>query len=116
MQPIDLAIGFLLPFEYAVTLADSAEEDRYRRLTRIERINHMLLALNTGLYAACIGWQAWSIWRPAPTALIVRAPGVAGVVLTLCAVGVAIWAVRDGRAARRMRRQAGLDAPGVAVR
>src|SRR4051812_22915203 len=34
--------------EYVVTIFDSVVEDRTRRLGAIERVNHMLLALNTG--------------------------------------------------------------------
>src|SRR5437879_6400486 len=39
----------LMAAEFAVTLADSVVEDRARRLSALERVNHMLLALNSGV-------------------------------------------------------------------
>ena len=95
----------LVAVEYAITLADSVVEDGNRRLSAFERINHMLLALNTGLYAALLVWQAVGHWQPLPTAVVavVRHEDLSWA-LTLCAMGTMLWMLRDGIAARRLTR------------
>ena len=60
----------LLGLEMALTVADSVVEDRTRVLRPSERINHMLLAFNTGAYTALVGWQVANEWRHEPTALL----------------------------------------------
>src|SRR4051812_12453181 len=47
----------LMAAEFAVTLVDSVVEDRTRRLSGLERVNHMLLGLNSGLYMALFATQ-----------------------------------------------------------
>ena len=90
--------------EYAVTIADSIVEDRTRRLSAFERTNHMLLALNTGLYTALLVLQVGTDWRHAPTALVsAHRPLVLVATLTLAGVAVGAWAVRDGLASFRWR-------------
>jgi hypothetical protein len=99
-----IVLPLLVTLEYAITLVDSVEEDRYRRLKPFERVNHMLLALNTGCYATLITWQAVAIWRVGRTALVPAASGVIGWLLTLAAAGVAAWTIRDALAARALRK------------
>jgi hypothetical protein len=82
-------------------------EDRTRILRPSERINHMLLALNTGAYTAFVGWQVVAEWRFAPGALVPTRYPLVSELLTACALLVAIWAVRDGLAARRQGRARG---------
>jgi hypothetical protein len=65
----------------------------------------MLLAFNTGAYTALVGWQVAGEWRHEPTALLATRHLVVSELLTACAVVIAIWAVRDGTAARRLRRR-----------
>ena len=89
--------------EYVVTIVDSVVEDRTRRLGAIERANHMLLALNTGLYIAFFMAQMATRWNDLPTALAPAAlPLWLQAILTACAVAVVVWTVRDGRAAQRL--------------
>ena len=91
--------------EYVVTLADSVVEDRTRCLSAIERTNHMLLALNTGLYGAFVAVQAVR-WSALPTGLVPTHHPVLSELLSACAVVIVIWAVRDGWASHREAREA----------
>ena len=93
----------LLGVETVLTLADSVVEDRTRVLRPSERINHTLLAINTGTYTAFVGWQVAAEWRHAATALVPTRHPLLSELLTACALVIAIWAVRDGRAAHRLR-------------
>jgi hypothetical protein len=98
-----VALG-LIALEYVITLGDSVIEDRTRRLTAIERVNHMLLGLNTGLYAGFVALQVVTRWRHQPTALVpVHYPWLSEL-LSACAVLIVAWALRDGIASRRQRR------------
>jgi hypothetical protein len=94
--------------EYAITMGDSVIEDRTRRLSFLERINHMLLALNTGVYAGLLVLLVATDWQHEPTALVAgHHPPLPVALLTFAAMAVAGWAVRDGLAAFRMRSKAG---------
>jgi hypothetical protein len=97
--------------EYVVTIADSIVEDRTRRLSAIERTNHMLLAANTGLYGAFVALQAVR-WSQLPTALAPTHHPVLSELLSACAAVIVVWAVRDGWAAHREARIARVAAPG----
>lgn len=97
--------------EYAITVVDSLAEDRSRRLSATERVTHMLLSLNTGLYAAVLAWIALGAWWPLADG--VRAAGHPrwlSLPLTAAAAGALAWALRDALASRRMARQARLVA------
>ena len=99
-----VAIG-LIGVEYLITIFDSIVEDQTRVLTAIERSTHMLLAINTGLYAVFLTLQVLTRWHSQPTALApVHYPWLSEA-LSFCAVAVAIWAVRDALAAHRQRLQ-----------
>jgi hypothetical protein len=99
-----VALG-LIAVEYLITLADSVVEDRTRTLKPVERVNHMLLGLNTGLYAAFVALQA-TRWAREPTALVpVHRPWLSEL-LTACAAVIVVWALRDGWASRREARAA----------
>ncbi|NUZ06019.1 hypothetical protein [Piscinibacter koreensis] len=96
----------ILVLEYVVTIADSVVEDRIRILAPVERTNHMLLAVNSGLYIAFVAWQVVTRWRHEPSALVpVRYP-VLSWLLTACAAAVVVWAVRDALAALKLARRA----------
>lgn len=99
-----VALG-IVALEYVVTLADSVVEDRTRALRPVERINHMLLGLNTGLYAAFVAVQA-ARWAEQPAALVRTHYPWLSELLTACALVIAVWVVRDGAAARREARAA----------
>jgi hypothetical protein len=114
------AFGWLMValslIEYAVTIDDSIVEDRTRRLSPWERTNHMLLALNTGLYTGLLALHVATRWGHEPTAIVPirHLPLLAGV-LTVAAIGVAVWAVRDGVAALRLRSAERRSRPGPGV-
>lgn len=101
-----VALG-IIALEYIVTLCDSVVEDRTRKLSAIERTNHMLLGLNTGLYAAFVGAQVVTRWQHEPTALVATHYPVLSWLLTACAAAIVVWTVRDGRAAWRQAHVAG---------
>ncbi|GAB4191811.1 MAG: TIGR01777 family oxidoreductase [Wenzhouxiangellaceae bacterium] len=93
----------LLLTEVVLTLVDFVEEDRSRALPASERVTHGLLALNYGIFLGLllpvlwprllqttqIGWVSYSFISP---------------LVTLAAVGVSVFALRDWLAARRMAR------------
>jgi hypothetical protein len=93
----------VMALEYAVTIVDSVVEDRTRRLSGIERTNHMLLAINTGLYMAFFAWHVVTRWADLPSA-VTPARHSAWLVgpLTLCTAAVLVWMVRDALASRRL--------------
>ena len=95
----------MLGVEGAVTIADSVVEDRTRVLQPSERINHMLLAFNTGAYSVLVAWQVAGRWRHEVTALVPTRYPALSELLTACAFVVAIWACRDAAAARHLRRR-----------
>jgi uncharacterized protein len=101
-----LLIFAVVVIEYVVTIADSIAEDRTRRLSAPERTNHMLLALNTGLYTGLLVLLLVARWWHEPTA-IVRAhhPALLSVALSFAAAGVAVWAARDAIASHRLERR-----------
>jgi len=109
----------LMAAEVGVTLADSVIEDRTRRLSPVERINHMLLALNTGAYMAFFALQVAARWQALPDGVVpARHPPLLAWLLTACAAAVLVWTVRDGVAAWRRARHglagAGATAPHAA--
>ena len=102
------ALGWLIVAivlaEYVVTIVDSIVEDRTRQLSRLERTNHMLLAINTGCYTSLLALQVAIDWGHAPTALVrAHHPSLLVVALSVAAAGVAAWAVRAGIPSRRLR-------------
>lgn len=97
------AIIVFLAVELVITLKDFVEEDRTRKLPASERINHTLLALNYGAILALLLplLLAWSDRQ----AVIVRTDhGVWSLVLSVAALGVAIFGLRDLFAASRLKR------------
>lgn len=102
----------LLAVEIVVTLWDFVEEDRTRTLPPFERVLHTVLALNFGALIA-LGAPAWAAWAAVPTGLVFEAHGLFSWFLTLSAVGVGAWGVRDATAAVMLwRKHAGEDASG----
>jgi hypothetical protein len=90
--------------EYAVTTVDSVVEDKTRELSTFERTNHMLLALNTGLYTAVYVLQMVVAWQPLPDAVVPAHHSLwLSLPLTAAALSAAAWAVRDALASERMR-------------
>lgn len=94
----------VMVLEYLVTTFDSVVEDRTRVLSAFERTNHMLLALNTGLYTAFTLLQVATAWQRLPSAVVAADhPLWLALPLTGCALAAAAWAVRDALASRRWR-------------
>jgi hypothetical protein len=93
----------LFAIEYVVTLMDAKVEDRTRRLSRAERLVHMILGATTGAYFALVAYHASLEWIALPTRLQFTSHGVVSVILTMYAVSVVISAVRDTLASRRLR-------------
>lgn len=95
-----IIIGIILVTEVAITLWDFVEEDLTRKLPATERITHTLLALNYGAILAYILPILYS-WSKMPTEAITVNYGLASLVLTLAAIGVLIFAIRDYFTSRR---------------
>ena len=93
----------LFAIEYVVTLIDARVEDRTRRLSRAERLVHMILGATTGAYFALVAYHASLEWIALPTHLEFASHGVVSVILTVYAAGVVISAVRDTLASRQLR-------------
>ena len=93
----------LMAAEVGVTLRDSVVEDRTRRLSALERANHMLLAVNTGIYMAFFAAQVVVHWQALGSELVpAHHPALLAWPLTLAAFGVVAWAIRDAVASRRL--------------
>lgn len=89
--------------EYVVTLADAVVEDQTRRLSRAERLLHMILGGTTGAYMALVIYHAVVEWIPSASALASTDHGIVSIILSVFACGVLISGVRDAHAARRLR-------------
>jgi hypothetical protein len=98
-----VAVLAVLAAEVAITLWDFVEEDLTRRLPASERITHTLLALNYGAILAMLV-PAVLEFAGRPTGLAPVSYGMASAVLSLAALGVGLFGLRDwlasGRAAR----------------
>lgn len=92
-----LALAFvaLLAVEIAVTLADFVIEDRTRLLPESERIVHTLLAVSYGVFLALFA-PFLIAWAGEPTGLLLVERGAWSAVMSVFALGVALWALRDG--------------------
>src|SRR5688500_18706340 len=89
----------LLAAEVCITLADFIVEDRTRRLPKLERVLHTVLAMNFGALLAVLG-PALLAWARLPTAIARVDYGLASWLLTAAAVGVLAWWVRYAIGAR----------------
>lgn len=99
----------LFALEYVVTLIDARVEDRTRRLSRAERLVHMILGATTGAYFALVAYHASMEWIGAPTRLKFISHGVASLILTIYGATVIISAVRDALASRQLRPARGVS-------
>ncbi len=84
----------LLAAEVVVTLVDFIEEDMTRRLPASERVNHTLLALNYGAILIMLV-PVLLDWTALPNALVPAWYGFATIMVTLAAVGVMLFGLRD---------------------
>ena len=93
-----LLIAAVLLFEAVVTAADFVIEDRTRRLSAFERVLHTALTLLYGgvlmaLAPVLLGWFAQ------PTAMVGADYGGFSMLLSVLALGMVTWALRDALAA-----------------
>jgi uncharacterized protein (TIGR01777 family) len=86
--------AFVLGIEVVITLADFVIEDRTRRLPKLERVLHTVLALNYGAFIAVLS-PVLVDWARAPTAIVAADHGAWSRVLTICALGVTTIGVRN---------------------
>jgi uncharacterized protein (TIGR01777 family) len=91
----------ILAAEIVVTLADFVVEDRTRRLPPLERMLHAILALSYGATLALWTPELYR-WLRAPTAMTSVAYGPWSWLMTLFALGVFIWGLRDLFAVSRL--------------
>ena len=103
-------LAALLLVEIVITLADFIEEDLTRRLPPLERVLHTMLALSYGAFAALLAPVAAG-WAAAPTAVGAVSYGWVSWLLTLYAVGVGGWSIRNGIATARLFRLAAAAPP-----
>ena len=95
--------GVLLVGEVLITLWDFVEEDLSRKLPATERVTHTLLAINYGAILAYL-LPALVAWWDKSTGFSSVDYGWGSVVLSVAALGVMVFAVRDFLASTRVRR------------
>ena len=95
-----IALVVVLTAEIAITLWDFVEEDMTRKLPPTERVLHTLLAINYGAILALIA-PAIVAWAWQPTGIAWVSYGWGSAFLTLAAVGVFGFALRDFYTSRR---------------
>lgn len=93
----------LLAAEVVITLTDFVEEDLSRKLPATERVTHALLALNYGALLMLLVPVLLENARQ-PTSVTTAFYGYWSWFAALCAVGVAVFGVRDLAASARTRR------------
>lgn len=90
-------LAAMLIIEVVITLWDFIIEDMTRKLPKLERVLHTLLAMNYGAVLVVLVPILWA-WANQPTAIHAAGYGWLSWVMTLYAVGIFAWAVRDGLA------------------
>jgi len=98
-----LLIGVVFVAEVVITLADFVVEDQTRRLPKLERILHTVLAMNVGAVLIVLA-PILMKWGAAPTGIRPIAHGVLSWAFTIVSVGVLAWSVRDTLAVLHHRR------------
>jgi len=93
-----MLIAAALLLEVGVTIADFVIEDRTRRLPAFERVLHTVLTLLFGVLIMAIAPVLFDWWRE-PSALVAIDYGSFSMLLSLFAVGMAAWGMRDAVAA-----------------
>ncbi len=93
----------ILAVEIVITLWDFVEEDLSRRLPPTERINHTLLTLNYGAILALLV-PVLLDWSQRSSAIVVTHYGLWTALMTIAAIAVFVFALRDWAAANRSLR------------
>ena len=107
------ALGGLLVAEIAATLADFVIEDATRRLPRLERIVHTVLAINFGALLAAFA-PTFVEWSRLPSAIVAAHRGPWSWFLTGCGALILAWSARNGLAAARHFRRPAWQRRGLA--
>lgn len=95
------ALAGLILIEVFITLWDFIEEDLTRKLPPLERVLHTLLAMNYGAVLLALTPILWG-WFSAPTGFTGTGYGVLSWIMTLYAIGILAWGIRDGIAAVKL--------------
>jgi uncharacterized protein len=98
-----LALAVVFAVEIVLTIADFLVEDRTRRLPRLERALHTVLAVNYGVVLAVLA-PILLAWWSAPAAIVPVHHGAMSWLFTVFAVAVVAWSGRDAIAVLRHRR------------
>ena len=107
-------LALLLAVEIVITLADFIEEDLTRRLPKLERVLHTILAVSYGAFVAALAPEMLT-WAAAPSGLPAVDHGWVSWLFTLYAAGVFAWSVRNWIAVARLYRAARTALPDVVV-
>lgn len=96
-----LLFGGILLVEVLLTAWDFVEEDRTRSLSATERVMHLTLSMGGGAYCALL-IPILLRWQSESTSLIAVNYGTTSWVLSVMAIGVLGWGLRDLAAAWSM--------------
>lgn len=96
-------LAVMLIIEVVVTMWDFIVEDMTRKLPPLERVLHTLLAMNYGAVLVILLPIMWA-WSLQPTAIIGADHGILSWIMTLYAVGILAWSVRDAIAVAKLSR------------
>ncbi len=99
---IIVAFAIVLAAEVVITACDFIVEWDTRKLPRGERALHAIIAIGYGAFLALIA-PGMAKWFRLPAGMTPASHGMLSWFLSLLALGVAIWAVRDAAAARHLR-------------
>src|SRR5258708_3102112 len=95
-------IGAVFVVEVIITLADFIVEDQTRRLPRLERVLHTILAMNVGAVLIVLA-PILGEWWSQPTTVRPVAHGAISWIFTVFSAGVLSWSVRNALAVLRHR-------------
>lgn len=90
--------------EVGITLWDFVEEDRTRKLPETERVTHAVLTLNYGAIIALFV-PILIEWSNKPTEFTMGDYGYLSWLMTLYALGVLVWGIRDVARGLKLRRK-----------
>jgi hypothetical protein len=96
------ALFGLLLVEILITLVDFLEEDRTRKLPAGERAGHAVMGIVYGLFLGYVVPEIWR-WTSLPTGIGVVDHSPVAWLLSIMAVGVLSFGIRDLVGARRLR-------------
>lgn len=96
-----IVFATILLIEVLLTAWDFVEEDRTRVLSPTERVMHLVLSMGGGAYCALL-IPVLIDWSAMPTGLASVSHGWLSWILTLMAIGVLLWGLRDLFAARHL--------------